>query len=306
MDSLCKNYCLKTNLNIDRSFFKKKLKQNCTNLEMQPIFKIWPVLIINKLIPIQFAHRIRITPPPKKKMTRKALEIQCIQESLSLVTLWIYIVQQWFSCSFKGLVQSYKETAAEKERQTDQASRNANEVRNFGHGGNPAHHGGKRHCSLLIVGMALVEETIVTWVFASFVSRPEKTRSILMLFNFKILSSHHMDIAKTKIWTDTLWPSYVKQGNQDLLVSRKTGPLYYDELKQKIVCVFLITQDEKLRVNQLVWSYEVVFIFVFFLMDFLSSWITNLPMVTILNYQEKMIIHWPQTENALIHLPKVG
>lgn len=73
-----------------------------------------------------------------------------------------------------------------------------------------------------------------------------------------------MDIAKTKIWTDTLWPSYVKQGNQDLLVCRKTGPLYYDELKQKIVCVFLITQDEKLRVNQLVWSYEVVFIFVFF------------------------------------------
>lgn len=29
-------------------------------------------------------------------------------------------------------------------------------------------------------------------------------------------------------------------------------------------------------------------------------------MVTILNYQEKMIIHWPPTENALIHLPKSG
>lgn len=101
------------------------------------------------------------TPPPqkKKRMTRKALEIQCIQESLPLVTLWIYIVQHWFSCSFKGLVQPDKETATEKERQTDQASRNANEVRNFGHGGNPAHHGGERHCSLLIVGMALVEET---------------------------------------------------------------------------------------------------------------------------------------------------
>lgn len=93
-------------------------------------------------------------------MTRKALEIQCIQESLPLVTLWIYIVQHWFSCSFKGLVQSDKETAAEKERQTDQASRNANEVWNFGHGGNPAHHGGERYCSLLIVGMALVEETM--------------------------------------------------------------------------------------------------------------------------------------------------
>lgn len=199
MDSLCKNYCfIKTNLNINRSFFKKKLKQNCTNLEMQPIFKIWPILIINKLIPIQFAHRIRINPPPPpkkiiKRMTRKALEIQCIQESLPLVTLWIYIVQHWSSCSFKGLVQSDKETAAEKERQTDQASRNANEVRNFGHGGNPAHHGGERHCSLLIEGMGLVEETIVTWVLASFVSSPEKTRSILMLFNFKILSSHRMD-----------------------------------------------------------------------------------------------------------------
>lgn len=81
-------------------------------------------------------------------------------ESLPLVSLWIYIVQHWFSCSFKGLVQSDKETAAEKERQTDQASRNANEVRNFGHGGNPTHHGGERHCSLLIVGMALVEETM--------------------------------------------------------------------------------------------------------------------------------------------------
>lgn len=46
------------------------MKQNCTNLEMQPIFKIWPILIINKLIPIQFAHRIRINPPhppPQKK-----------------------------------------------------------------------------------------------------------------------------------------------------------------------------------------------------------------------------------------------
>lgn len=146
----------------------------------------------------------------------------------------------------------------------------------------------------------------VTWVLASFVSSPEKTRSILMLFNFKILSSHHMDIAKTKIWTDTLWPSYVKQGNQDLLVCRKTGPLYYDELKQKIVCVFLITQDEKLRVNQSSMKLWSGFYFCFFLMDFLSSWITNLPMVTILNYQEKMIIHWPPTENALIHLPKVG
>lgn len=115
-----------------------------------------------------------------------------------------------------------------------------------------------------------------------------------------------MDIAKTKIWTDTLWPSYVKQGNQDLLVCRKTGPLYYDELKQKIVCVFLITQDEKLRVNQSSMKLWSGFYFCFFEMDFLSSWITNLPMVTILNYQEKMIIHWPPTENALIHLPKVG
>lgn len=218
-------------------------------------------------------------------MTRKALEIQCIQESLSLVTLWIYIVQHWSSCSFKGLIQSDKETAAEKERQTDQASRNANEVRNFGHGGNPAHHGGKRHCSLLIVGMALVEETIVTWVLASFVSSPEKTRSILMLFNFKILSSHHMDIANTKIWNDALWPYYVKQGNQDLLICRKTGPLYYGELKQKIACVFLITKDEKLRVNQSSMKLWSGFYFCFFLLDFLSSWITYLPMVTILNYQ---------------------
>lgn len=108
----------------------------------------------------------------------------------------------------------------------------------------------------------------VTWVLASFVSSPEKTRSILMLFNFKILSSHHMDIAKTKIWTDILWPSYVKQGNQDLLVCRKTGPLYYDELKQKIVCVFLITQDEKLRVNQSSMKLWSGFYFCFFLNGF--------------------------------------
>lgn len=171
-------------------------------------------------------------------MTRKALEIQCIQESLPLVTLWIYIVQHWSSCSFKGLVQSDKETAAEKERQTDQASRNANEVWNFGHGGNPAHHGGERHCSLLIEGMALVEETIVTWVLASFVSSPEKTRSILMLFNFKILSSHHMDIANTKILMTHCGHLMLSKETKIFLFAEKTGPLYYGELKQKIVCVF--------------------------------------------------------------------
>lgn len=82
------------------------------------------------------------------------------------------------------------------------------------------------------------------------------------------MSSHHMDIAKTKIWTDTLWPSYVKQGNQDLLVCRKTGPLYYDELKQKIVCVFLITKDEKLRVNQSSMKLWSGFYFCFFFIGF--------------------------------------
>lgn len=180
-------------------------------------------------------------------MTRKALEIQCVQESLPLVTLWIYIVQHRSSCSFKGLVQSDKETAAEKERQTDQASRNANEVRNFGHGGNPAHHGGERYCSLLIEGMALVEETIVTWVLASFVSSPEKTRSILMLFNFKILSSHHMDIANTKILMTHCGHLMLSKETKIFLFAEKQDLYIMVNWNKKLFVFFLLLKMKNLE-----------------------------------------------------------
>lgn len=43
------------------------------------------------------------------------------------------------------------------------------------------------------------------------------------------------------------------------------------------------------------------FLFLFFLFDFLSSWITYLPMVTILNYQEKN--DYPLTSNRKCTYP---
>lgn len=52
------------------------------------------------------------------------------------------------------------------------------------------------------------------------------------------------------------------------LFAEKTGPLYYDGLKQKIVCIFLITKDEKLRVNQSSMKLWSSFYFCFYFIGF--------------------------------------